>query len=145
MQMKAPILALLLACSPLLAVADVSSEQQSIEHLMRHNFERPDAPLDVGPVTVEGDHAVAGWLQDQRGGRALLRKGPQGWRVVLCAGDSLLQAKTLRSAGLDEKAAVQLSQAVREAESTQPVARVKQFALFQGVVKVERDAAHGNH
>ena len=143
--MKAPILALLLACSPLLAVADTASEQQSMQQLMRHNFERPDAPLDVGPVTVQGDHAIAGWLQDQRGGRALLRKGSHGWRVVLCAGDSLLDPATLRSAGLAEQDAQQLSQAVLQAESNQPVDRVKQFALFQGGVKVDKDAAHGNH
>lgn len=143
--MKAPILALLLACSPLMAVADNASEQQNIQQLMRHNFERPDAPLDVGPVTVQGDHAVAGWLQDQRGGRALLRKGPHGWRVVLCAGDSLLDPATLHSAGLSEQDSAQLSQAVRQAESDQPTERVKQFALFQGVVKVDKDAAHGNH
>ncbi|WP_409278915.1 copper uptake system-associated protein [Pseudomonas defluvii] len=143
--MKAPILALLLACSPLLALADTASEQQSIEHLLRSNFERPDVPLDVGPVTVEGDHAVAGWLQDQRGGRALLRKGPHGWRVVLCAGDALLAPATLRSAGLGEQDAERLSQAVRQAESSQPAKRIKQFALFQGVVKVDKGAAHGNH
>ncbi|MDD1954335.1 copper uptake system-associated protein [Pseudomonas qingdaonensis] len=143
--MKAPILALLLACSPLLAMADIASEQQSIQQLMRHSFERPDAPLDVGPVTVEGDHAVAGWLQDKRGGRALLRKGPHGWRVVLCAGDSLLNPSTLRSAGLSDADATQLSQAVRSAEATQSEERVKQFALFQGVVKVDKDPGHGNH
>jgi len=143
--MKAPIFALLLACSPLLAIADTASEQQDIQQLLRHSFERPDAPLDVGPVTVEGDHAVAGWLQDQRGGRALLRKGPHGWRVVLCAGDSLLKPATLHSAGLSEADAARLSQAVRNAEATQPAERVKQFALFQGVVKVDKDAGHGNH
>ncbi len=94
---------------------------------------------------MAGDHAVAGWLQDQRGGRALLRKGPHGWRVVLCAGDSLLSPATLRSAGLAEADAEGLSQAVRQAESRQPAERVRQFALFRGVVKVDKDAAHGNH
>ncbi|AZL69365.1 MULTISPECIES: copper uptake system-associated protein [Pseudomonas] len=91
--------------------------------------------------TLEGDHAVAGWLQDQRGGRALLRKG-HGWGVVLCAGDSLLDPASLRSAGLREQGAERLSQAVREAERSQPTERIRQFALFHGVVK---DAAHGNH
>ena len=88
---------------------------------------------------------MAGWLQDPRGGRALLRKGPHGWRVVLCAGDSLLDPATLRSAGLREQDAERLSQAVREAERSQPTERVRQFALFHGVVKVDKDAAHGNH
>ncbi|MNO08459.1 hypothetical protein D3C81_2311130 [compost metagenome] len=65
--------------------------------------------------------------------------------MVLCAGDSLLDPATLRSAGLNEQDSAQLSQAVRQAESEQPIERVKQFALFQGVVKVDKGAAHGNH
>lgn len=143
--MKALIIALLLTSTPILALAENATEQQNIQQLMRHNFERSDSPLDVGPITVEGEHAVAGWLQDKRGGRALLRKGPHGWRVVLCAGDSLLDPTTLRSAGLSDSDAQQLSQAVRNAESKQPQERIEQFALFQGVVKVDKDAAHGNH
>lgn len=143
--MKALILALLLTSTPFLALADNATEQQNIQQMMRHNFERPDSPLDIGPITVEGEHAVAGWLQDKRGGRALLRKSPHGWRVVLCAGDSLLDPATLRSAGLSSRDSQQLSQAVHNAESKQPQERIKQFALFQGVLKVDKDAAHGNH
>lgn len=60
------------------AFADTASDQQNIQHLMRHTWERPDAPLDVGPITVEGDHAVVGWTQGERGGRALLGKNDKG-------------------------------------------------------------------
>lgn len=124
------------------ALADTATDQQTIEHMMRHTWERPDAPLDVGPVTVEGDHAVAGWTQGERGGRALLIKNDKGWRVVLCAGDSLLDPATLRSAGLSANAATHMSQTVIQAESTLPQSRVKQFALFKGVMKV--DAEHSS-
>lgn len=35
--------------------------RQAIEHFMTHTWKRPDVALDVGPVTVEAEHAVAGW------------------------------------------------------------------------------------
>lgn len=143
--MKFAPLLLLLGSLSTAVLADSAADQHSIEHLMRHTWERPDAALDVGPVTVEGEHAVAGWTQGQRGGRALLSKNASGWRVVLCAGDSLLDPATLRSAGLTPEAAGQLSQAVIQAESALPPARVKQLALFKGVMQVEQDPAHQGH
>ncbi|MGA8136761.1 MAG: copper uptake system-associated protein [Pseudomonas gingeri] len=134
--MKFAPLFLLLTTLSTAIFADTAADQQNIEDLMRHTWEHPDAPLAVGPVTVEGDHAVAGWTQGERGGRALLSKNEKGWRVVLCAGDSLLEPATLRSAGLAADAAAHMSQAVTQAESALPPARVKQFALFKGVMKV---------
>ncbi|QKE61909.1 copper uptake system-associated protein [Aquipseudomonas campi] len=117
-------------------------DRQAIEHLMKHTWERPDAVLDVGPVTVEGEHAVAGWTQDARGGRALLRRDGETWKVLLCAGDGLLDVATLRDAGLSAAQAASLNQAVRAAEATQPAARVKQFALFKGTVRVDPHQMH---
>ena len=127
------------------AFADTASDQQNIQHLMRHTWERPDAPLDVGPITVEGDHAVVGWTQGERGGRALLGKNDKGWRVVLCAGDALLDTATLRSAGLSADTANLMSQAVTQAESALPQSRVKQFALFKGVMNVGAEHSSKTH
>lgn len=45
------------------ALADTAQEQQTIEHLMRHTWERAGSPLNVGPITLEGYHAIAGWTQ----------------------------------------------------------------------------------
>ena len=42
------------------------SEAQSIEHVLKALFEKPEAPLKVSPVSIEGEYAVAGWLQDPR-------------------------------------------------------------------------------
>jgi len=143
--MKLASLLLLLATLSTGALADTTTDQQNIEHIMRHTWERPDAPLDVGPITVEGDHAVAGWTQGERGGRALLSKNDNGWRVVLCAGDSLLEPATLRSTGLTDEVATQLSKTVAQAESALPPNRVKQFALFKGVMKVGSEHSSAAH
>lgn len=48
--------------------------QEAIPTKMKVIFETADKPLTVGPVAVEGDWAVAGWTQEGRGGRALLKK-----------------------------------------------------------------------
>jgi hypothetical protein len=41
----------------------VMTDAQSIEHVMKALFEKPDAPLKVSPISIEGDYAVAGWIQ----------------------------------------------------------------------------------
>ena len=43
----------------------------------------------VDPVVVEGDHAIAGWVQGDMGGRAHLRRKGHDWQLVLCSGDPL--------------------------------------------------------
>lgn len=135
------LLGLLSLGSPL-ALAD---ETQQIEHLMKHTWEKPGTPLDVGPVSTVEDYAIAGWTQGERGGRALLQRTAEGWRVVLCAGDSLLDSATLRDAGVPEARIGTLQGKAREAEARQPAARIRQFALFQGQVRVDAGHAHGTH
>ena len=44
------------------------TDEQSIEHAMKALFDKPEAPLKVAPVSVEGAYAVAGWIQYDRGG-----------------------------------------------------------------------------
>ena len=72
------ILALLVAVSSAALAQDTSHEQAEIRNLMRATWERPNAPLSVDPVVVHDGYAIAGWVQDERGGRALLRKGSPG-------------------------------------------------------------------
>lgn len=117
------------------------TDADAIRQLMRHSWERADAPLEVNPVTVEADYAVAGWTQGERGGRALLRRAQEGWHVVICAGDALLDPTTLRDAGLDAGAADQLAASVVRAEQGVPAERRQQFASFQGTMRV--DGVHG--
>jgi periplasmic copper chaperone A len=126
---------------PVLAAAHESDAHQ-IEHSMKRQFDRPDAPLQVAPVTVVGEHAVAGWTQQARGGRALLRKDKAGWSITLCAGDGLLQPQVLASAGVPAAQARQLAAAVGAAEARLPAAQRQLFASFEGVVKVQ--AGHGH-
>lgn len=66
-----------------------------IIHVMKAQFDTPENPLTVDPVSIEGDFAVAGWSQGSKGGRALLKLVDGQWTIHLCAGAGLKQAQLL--------------------------------------------------
>ena len=123
------------------------SEAQSIEHVLKALFEKPEAPLKVSPVSIEGEYAVAGWLQDQRGGRALLKKEMSKWSILVCGGDGLTQASVLTMTGMPGSTARRLETKVIAAEKDLPVDQVRKFGLFDGIVKVDGGAQdpHAGH
>ena len=126
------------------AGAHSATDPQAIEHAMKKLFDKPGAPLQVAPVSVEGDYAVAGWLQSQRGGRALLHRRHGQWTIVVCGGDGLKQASSLTQTGMSADAAQRLAQKVAQAESRFSVKTLSQFASFEGMLRVDGDAAHGH-
>ena len=135
----------------LLAFAGMNSafahgdDTHQITALMKKQFERPDAPLAVEPVTVEGNYAVAGWIQGNKGGRALLQKNKDHWFISVCAGDSLTKADVLQTTGMSAENSQKLSRAVSAAESKLAQNKLKLFSSFEGMVKVDAAAGHGEH
>ncbi len=101
----------------LLPAAARADDAGDIRHLMAATFDRPEAPLLVDPVTVHGDLAIAGWVQGDMGGRALLRKEEGTWELSLCAGDALREAAGLEQLGLPAGEAAALADAVVAAEA----------------------------
>jgi hypothetical protein len=120
------------------------TDEKSIELAMKALFDKPGAPLKVAPVSVDGAYAVAGWIQNDRGGRALLKKENGQWSIQVCGGDGLKQASTLTMTGMNQASASRLAQKVSSAEKLMPTEQVKKLALFEGVVKVD-GGAHDPH
>lgn len=110
---------------------------------MRDIWDRPDAPLVVEPVAVDGDYVLAGWVQQERGGRALLRRVHGQWRVHVCGGDGLKDVDALTMAGVPAEAARRLVASASEAEARLPAAQRAKFALFGQNIVV--DTSHGTH
>lgn len=71
------------------------TDANEIQRLMMAQFDRPESRLTVIPITVHEDIALAGWAQGDSGGRALLRRHGDQWRVILCSGDALKKAASL--------------------------------------------------
>lgn len=115
--------------------------EDAIRASLRATWERPGAPLTVDPVVRVGRFAMAGWVQGDRGGRALLRDEHGKWVTFICGGDGLKAASALREAGVPAADADRLAAAWQAAEAkVSPVLRSR-FSLFEGIVRV--DASHG--
>lgn len=120
-----------------------ADDTQAIRHVMMKTWDKPEARLKVEPIVLRGAHAVAGWTQGERGGRALMaRNGDGSWRVVLCAGDGIRHAPALQDAGLSAADAQALARDLAAAEAKLPAAQRARFATFDGIVRMD---AHGQH
>jgi hypothetical protein len=121
------------------------TDQAQIQHVMMAAFDKPAEPLKVVPVVVHGDYAVAGWIQAGRGGRAVMRKETGHWTIMVCGGDGLKEAAALALTGMPTASADALAKALAAAEATLDPIVLKQFAMFEGVVKVGADHAAHQH
>lgn len=114
------------------------ADEAAIRQVILSTWDRPDAPVEVGPIVVLAGRAVAGWTQGQHGGRALMALDGQGrWSVSACGGDGLKDAKTLEMTGLSSADAKRLSQSLAQAESTLPASRRVLFSTFNGMVNMK--------
>jgi superoxide dismutase, Fe-Mn family len=111
-----------------------AEDRATIRTLLEHTWQTPKSPLRVAPVSIVGDHAIAGWRQGERGGRALLHRTGATWSAVLCSGDALLEPAFLREAGVDDADA--LAAAAVAAERDIPHNDRAAFARFDGVVRM---------
>lgn len=122
--------------------------QLAIPALLKTMFETADKPLTIEPVVVQNDWAIAGWQQDGRGGRALLKRGEHGWRIRLSSGDGIRDAAALEKTGLSPADATALSAALKDAESALDPKVLTIFASFEGTVVMGDEvvaAGHGGH
>lgn len=124
------------------AFAQDAAGEAAIRHLMMATFDRPDDRLLVEPISMSGDVAIAGCAQGGRGGRALLRRSGDHWKIVLCAGDTLKDAAALQTFGLPAEQAAALASAVVAAEGKLDPALVAKFSTFDGVMMIEDGGHH---
>lgn len=110
-----------------------------IEALLKAQFDTPEAPLTVAPISVHGPVAIAGWAQDGRGGRAFLRQDDRGWFIELCSGASLMLPATLQSLGLSAADAEALLTGAKAAEAALAPDTITLLDSFDGTLIVGRD------
>jgi hypothetical protein len=113
-----------------------------IRHLMHGMFDKPGSPLEVDPIVVWGDYALAGWIQADTGGRALLRRKDGAWAIVLCSGDAIRTANALVKAGIPTGTADELARALAQAESKVSPDRLAMFSRFDGIMMIGEGNAH---
>lgn len=110
-----------------------------IEALLKAQFDTPETPLTVAPISVLGSVAIAGWMQDGRGGRAFLRQDDAGWFIELCSGAGLMLPATLQSLGLSAADADSLLAQTKAAEAALGPDSIALLDSFDGTLIVGRD------
>ena len=109
-----------------------------IKALLMAQFDTPETPLTVDPITVQGTVAIAGWAQDGRGGRAFLRQDDKGWFIELCSGASLMLPATLQSLGLTAADAEALLTNAKAAEAALGAEVTALLDSFDGTLMIGR-------
>lgn len=122
--------------------AGAGDGHEPIRRILLETFDRPEAQLAVDPLIVVGDHAIAGWTQDQRGGRVLLHRHAGTWMIVLCSGDGITTTQGLVQTGVPHAAAELLSSRLAEAEKTTSPDRRALFSTFDGTVLIRSGTHH---
>jgi hypothetical protein len=132
--MLASFAAVMLASS---ACAGEDGDAAAIVAQMKLHWDRPDAPLDAGPVAVATGYAVADWTQGDSGGRALLARRGDGWAVIFCGGDALRSAAGLSGVGVPDDEARELAAELAAAEADVAPARLEAMARFNGLIPMD--------
>ncbi|HQN64131.1 MAG TPA: copper uptake system-associated protein [Methylophilus sp.] len=139
------IILLALLLPPFVYAADAPAQAQIVK-VLKDQFDRPVTPLEVPVVVVSGDFAVADWLQDKRGGRALLRRDADGWHTLMCSGAQFKSTQVLRQAGVQEEDASHISQKLAHEEKRLTAEQLKKIDSFEGVIDVLTSPdRHGHH
>jgi hypothetical protein len=136
-------LAIVALCFPSTSFA--MNDEHAIIHLMKGMFDSPDNPLTVDPVVIRGDNAIAGWIQGEKGGRALLWRVHGQWQIRLCSGDGLKNQALLEGANISSADAKVLLADLNAAEAKLDPSVVSKFSLFEGTMMIEPGTGHAGH
>jgi uncharacterized protein YcnI/copper(I)-binding protein len=117
---------------------------EQITAIMMGQFDTPENPLSVEPVVISGDHAIGSWSQNDKGGRALLRKANGVWTIHLCTGDAVKQAANLEKMGVPAADATVLADALAKEEAKLSAEKTALFDSFEGTVMIGGEG-HGQH
>lgn len=138
-------LCFLIVAAYLPSTASAHDDKDHIIHLMKGMFETPENPLDVAPVVVRGDNAIAGWVQGEEGGRALLWRQNGEWQIRLCSGDGLKNADMLINVNISAQDAKAMVEELTAAEAAMDPAIVAKFSVFEGTVVMDGAGGQGTH
>jgi hypothetical protein len=136
------LMACLLGMQLVIAADAPGDDAEAIRHTLMAQFDKPEARLQVEPVAVAGNAAVASWAQGERGGRALLFRRSGQWQIALCAGDGLKGTQLIREAGVSARDAEAIVRALASGEARLSPAQRAKFATFDGIVRMGAGGQH---
>lgn len=140
-----PVLAFLLFAGLTLfmckSIADVA-QHTAIESRIKVLWETPDHPIQVPVIVVSGNYAIVDWIQQPKGGRALLKQQHGHWHTLMCGDANLKQPRHLVAAGVPEADADKLTLALTQAEASLTLDEQTTINSFVGMVDLLKAPHH---
>lgn len=133
-----------LTLSLVCAVAKVK-ETTAIEMALKAQWDKPNHPIRIPVIVMQGDYAIADWIQEQHGGRALLKRDQQNWQTLLCGDANMKQVSNLVSTGVSREDAKHLAAALEQAEKRLSNADTVLIDGFKGIVDLLKAPQHHAH
>lgn len=136
----------LVATSVCACPSHTGDDQKNIRALINTTYDQPQKPVVIDPIVVQGQHAVASWIQQDKGGRVVLFRNKEGkWEIVLCSGKAVTDAAFLATTGIPQSDADTLAKQLIAAESIMGKEKIALFDSFNGVVRGVHQAGHDVH
>lgn len=123
------------------SIADVA-QHTAIESSIRAQWEKPDHPIQVPVIVVSGNYAIADWIQQPKGGRALLKQQHGHWQTLMCGDANLKQPRHLVAAGVPEQDAEKLTLALTQAEASLTLDEQTTINSFVGMLDLLKAPHH---
>ncbi len=123
------------------SIAEVA-QSTAVVTAIKAQWEKPNKPIDVPVVVVSGQHAIADWIQGEKGGRALLMMHGRHWQTMMCGDGNMKQRKHLLQAGVPAKDADALIAGLGKAEAKLTSDQLKLIDSFKGMVDLLKEPHH---
>lgn len=123
------------------SIADVA-QLTAIESSIKAQWEKPEQPVQVPVIVVSGNYAIADWIQQPKGGRALLKQQHGHWHTMMCGDANLKQPRHLVAAGVPEADADKLTLALVQAEASLALDEQTTINSFVGMVDLLKAPHH---
>ena len=102
-----------------------------VKQMLSQTFDKPNNPVTTEVVVVQGNYALADWTQGSKGGRALLVKTPESWKVLVCGGEGLTRVDNIKGARVPEKTAQSLVSQLVDNEKMLSNEKIKRINSFK--------------
>lgn len=135
---------LLLLLVSLVFLHDFCDEKQKhqVAQAIKAQWDKPDRPVEVLVVVVEDDFAIADWLQEARGGRAVLRNMNGSWQTLACGDAQIKHVQKLTQFGMRLPQAQAIVQQLQLEERNISQEKLRRIDQFSGVVDMRHHAFH---
>jgi hypothetical protein len=118
------------------------SAEELISITIKKQWETPQSLVEVPVIAVGTHYALVDWVQDKRGGRALLRLNEGEWQTLMCGSAQLKSTQALERAGVSGEEARKISENLTVQEINLTTEQLELIDGFEGIMNVLTNPRH---